>query len=109
MKAIWPAPRTSAICSRSIVAETEEEAQEQGRAAMFGGGAANFSRPEHTLPPGYNSKEATRRLAKQATDYGFLGITREKLKESQSGDVRHIGIPKQGEERYARQAAQGRD
>jgi len=79
------------------VAETEEEAQKQGRAAMFGGGAANFSRPEHTLPPGYNSKEATRRLAKQATDYGFLGITSEKLKESQSGDVRHIGIPKQGE------------
>src|SRR3984885_10134067 len=68
------------------VAETEEEAQAQGRAAMFGGGAANFSRPEHTLPPGYNSKEATRRLAKQATDYGFLGITAEKLKE-QGEDV----------------------
>ena len=80
-KATWRAPRTSATCSRSIVADTEEEAQAQGRAAMFGGGAANFSRPEHTLPPGYNSKEATRRLAKQATDYGFLGITSEKLKE----------------------------
>jgi alkanesulfonate monooxygenase SsuD/methylene tetrahydromethanopterin reductase-like flavin-dependent oxidoreductase (luciferase family) len=63
------------------LADTEEEAQEQGRAALFGGGAANFSRPEHTLPPGYNSKEATRRLARQATDYGFLGITSEKLKE----------------------------
>ena len=52
---------------------------------MFGGGAANFSRPEHTLPPGYNSKEATRRLARQATDYGFLGITSEKLKEQREG------------------------
>ncbi|MGA2410806.1 MAG: hypothetical protein ABSG46_10530, partial [Candidatus Binataceae bacterium] len=67
------------------LAETEEEAQEQGKAALFGGGAANFSRPEHTLPPGYNSKEATRRLARQATDYGFLGITSDKLKEQRQG------------------------
>jgi hypothetical protein len=55
------------------------------RVNVFGGGAANFSRPEHTLPPGYNSKEATRRLARQATDYGFLGITSEKLKEQREG------------------------
>ena len=65
-----------------FVAETEEKAQELGKAAPFGGGAANFSRPEWTLPPGYNSKEATRRLARQASDYGFLGITSETLKES---------------------------
>jgi alkanesulfonate monooxygenase SsuD/methylene tetrahydromethanopterin reductase-like flavin-dependent oxidoreductase (luciferase family) len=70
-----------------FVAETEEKAQELGKAAMFGGGAANFSRPEWTLPPGYNSKEATRRLARQATEYGFLGITSEKLREST--DDRH--------------------
>src|SRR5262249_27119124 len=43
-----------------FVAETEEKAQALGKAALFGGGAANFSRPEWTLPPGYNSKEATR-------------------------------------------------
>jgi alkanesulfonate monooxygenase SsuD/methylene tetrahydromethanopterin reductase-like flavin-dependent oxidoreductase (luciferase family) len=65
-----------------FVAETEEKAQELGKGALFGGGAQNFSRPEWTLPPGYNSKEATRRLARQQTDYGFLGITSEKLAES---------------------------
>jgi alkanesulfonate monooxygenase SsuD/methylene tetrahydromethanopterin reductase-like flavin-dependent oxidoreductase (luciferase family) len=65
------------------VSDTEEKAQEEGKAALFGGGAANFSRPEWTLPPGYNSKEATRRLARQATEYGFLGITSEKLADSQ--------------------------
>ena len=70
------------------VADTEEKAQEEGKAALFGGGAANFSRPEWTLPPGYNSKEATRRLARQATEYGFLGITSEKLAESQRGERR---------------------
>ncbi|MBV8775412.1 MAG: LLM class flavin-dependent oxidoreductase [Deltaproteobacteria bacterium] len=70
------------------VSDTEEKAQEEGKAALFGGGAANFSRPEWTLPPGYNSKEATRRLARQATEYGFLGITSEKLAESQRGEKR---------------------
>jgi alkanesulfonate monooxygenase SsuD/methylene tetrahydromethanopterin reductase-like flavin-dependent oxidoreductase (luciferase family) len=68
------------------VAETEEAAQEQGRAALFGGGAQNFSRPEWTLPPGYNSKEAIRRLARQATDYGFLGVTSETLGQSRSSN-----------------------
>jgi alkanesulfonate monooxygenase SsuD/methylene tetrahydromethanopterin reductase-like flavin-dependent oxidoreductase (luciferase family) len=67
-----------------FVAETEEKAQELGKAALFGGGAQNFSRPEWTLPPGYNSKEATRRLARQATNYGFLGVTSETLNEAAS-------------------------
>jgi alkanesulfonate monooxygenase SsuD/methylene tetrahydromethanopterin reductase-like flavin-dependent oxidoreductase (luciferase family) len=75
-----------------FIAETEEKAQELGKGALFGGGAQNFSRPEWTLPPGYNSKEATRRLARQSTDYGFLGVTTEKLQQSdmptpQAGDV----------------------
>ncbi len=73
-----------------FVAETEEKAQELGKGALFGGGAQNFSRPEHTLPPGYNSKEATRRLAKQATEYGFLGITSEKLAETGHGGVQNL-------------------
>jgi alkanesulfonate monooxygenase SsuD/methylene tetrahydromethanopterin reductase-like flavin-dependent oxidoreductase (luciferase family) len=68
------------------VADTEAEAQEQGKAALFGGGAANFSRPEWTLPPGYNSKEATRRLARQVSEYGFLGVTSESLARSQAGE-----------------------
>src|SRR5208282_2331452 len=75
-----------------FVAETEEKAQELGKGALFGGGAQNFSRPEWTLPPGYNSKEATRRLARQATEYGFMGVTSETLKQSEApaprpGDV----------------------
>ena len=41
-RATRPAARTSATCSRFIVAETEEKAQEQGKAAMFGGGAAEL-------------------------------------------------------------------
>jgi hypothetical protein len=65
-----------------FVAETEEKAQELGKGALFGGGAQNFSRPEHTLPPGYNSKEATRRLARTMTNdggAGTLGISAEQL------------------------------
>jgi alkanesulfonate monooxygenase SsuD/methylene tetrahydromethanopterin reductase-like flavin-dependent oxidoreductase (luciferase family) len=76
------------------VSDTEEKAQEEGKASLFGGGAANFSRPEWTLPPGYNSKEATRRLARQATEYGFLGITSEKLAEVQRGERRDPNEPK---------------
>jgi alkanesulfonate monooxygenase SsuD/methylene tetrahydromethanopterin reductase-like flavin-dependent oxidoreductase (luciferase family) len=47
----------------AFVADTEEKAQELGRGFVYGGGQNAFSRPEHTLPPGYNSKAATRRLA----------------------------------------------
>jgi alkanesulfonate monooxygenase SsuD/methylene tetrahydromethanopterin reductase-like flavin-dependent oxidoreductase (luciferase family) len=73
-----------------FVAETEEKAQELGKGALFGGGAQNFSRPEWTLPPGYNSREATRRLARQQTDYGFLGVTSEKLRESENAGVQDL-------------------
>jgi len=47
----------------AFTADTEERAQELARGFVFGGGQNAFSRPEHTLPPGYNSKAATRRLA----------------------------------------------
>jgi alkanesulfonate monooxygenase SsuD/methylene tetrahydromethanopterin reductase-like flavin-dependent oxidoreductase (luciferase family) len=64
-----------------FVAETEEKAQELGKAHLFGGGQGAFSRPEHTLPPGYNSKEATKRLARTMTagSGGFLGVSAEQL------------------------------
>jgi alkanesulfonate monooxygenase SsuD/methylene tetrahydromethanopterin reductase-like flavin-dependent oxidoreductase (luciferase family) len=64
-----------------VVAETEEKAEELGRAHLFGGGQGAFSRPEHTLPPGYNSKEATKRLARTMTagSGGFLGVSAEQL------------------------------
>jgi alkanesulfonate monooxygenase SsuD/methylene tetrahydromethanopterin reductase-like flavin-dependent oxidoreductase (luciferase family) len=57
-----------------LVAETDEKAQELGKNYLWAGGGANFARPEWTLPPGYNSKEATRRLARQQTRTSILGI-----------------------------------
>jgi len=62
----------------TFLAETEERAQELGRNFTFGGGQNAFSRPEHTLPPGYNSKEAIRRLARQPGG-SWLGISADNL------------------------------
>jgi alkanesulfonate monooxygenase SsuD/methylene tetrahydromethanopterin reductase-like flavin-dependent oxidoreductase (luciferase family) len=50
------------------VAETEEKAQQLGRGFVYGGGFGSFARPEWMFPPGYNSKAATKRLAKAMTD-----------------------------------------
>ncbi len=46
------------------VGENQQRAEELGKRFMFGGGFAHFARPEWMFPPGYNSKEATRRLAR---------------------------------------------
>jgi alkanesulfonate monooxygenase SsuD/methylene tetrahydromethanopterin reductase-like flavin-dependent oxidoreductase (luciferase family) len=64
-----------------VVAETEDKAEELGKAHLYGGGQGAFSRPEHTLPPGYNSKEATKRLARTMTAGagGWLGVSSEQL------------------------------
>jgi hypothetical protein len=51
---------------------------------MFGGGQTAFSRPEHTLPPGYNSKSAIRMLAKQPGG-SWLGVSQDKLKQAREG------------------------
>jgi alkanesulfonate monooxygenase SsuD/methylene tetrahydromethanopterin reductase-like flavin-dependent oxidoreductase (luciferase family) len=64
----------------TFLAETEARAQELGRGFLYGGGQNAFSRPEHTLPPGYNSKEAIRRLAKQPGG-SWLGISADKLRQ----------------------------
>ncbi|MGC1342596.1 MAG: LLM class flavin-dependent oxidoreductase [Candidatus Binataceae bacterium] len=63
----------------TFVAETDERAQDLGRGFVYGGGQNAFSRTEHTLPPGYNSKEATRRLAKQPQG-SWLGVSGDKLR-----------------------------
>ena len=42
--------------------------EELGRAFLFGGGINAFARPEWMFPPGYNSKAATRRLARVSVD-----------------------------------------
>lgn len=59
-------------------ADTDEKAQEIGKGFVFGGGQNAFSRPEHTLPPGYNSKSAIRMLGQQPGG-SWLGVSRDKL------------------------------
>lgn len=63
-----------------VVADTEEQAQEVGAGFVWGGGGGAFSRPEHTLPAGYNSKTAIRRLATQPGGT-WLGVSRDRLRE----------------------------
>src|SRR5579884_1362035 len=76
-----------------FVTDNEQKAEELGRCHLFGGGQVNFSRPEHTLPPGYNSKAATRRLA-QATaarsGTAFLGVSAEKLGSAEGAPQRRL-------------------
>jgi alkanesulfonate monooxygenase SsuD/methylene tetrahydromethanopterin reductase-like flavin-dependent oxidoreductase (luciferase family) len=66
----------------TFVAETDEKAQELGKGFFFGGGPTAFSRPEHTLPPGYNSKAAIRNLAKQPGG-SWIGVSGDKLRQAQ--------------------------
>ncbi|MDH4147950.1 MAG: LLM class flavin-dependent oxidoreductase [Acidimicrobiia bacterium] len=71
-----------------VTADTEEKAQELGKGFVFGGGQNAFSRAEHTLPPGYNSKAATKRLAEggnTATTWVGLATAR---RANQMGDDR---------------------
>jgi alkanesulfonate monooxygenase SsuD/methylene tetrahydromethanopterin reductase-like flavin-dependent oxidoreductase (luciferase family) len=54
-----------------FVASTEEKARDLAKWDMFGGagiGYSLFGQPHWMFPPGYNSKEATRRIARQFTD-----------------------------------------
>ena len=57
---------------------------------MFGGGPGAFSRPEHTLPPGYNSRDAIRRLARMPSG-GWVGVSSERLKQAQEGKSANEG------------------
>ena len=68
----------------TVVAETEEKAQELAQGFVYGGGQNAFSAPQFTMPPGYNSKSAIRILAKTQTS-AWLGISGEKVKESMQG------------------------
>jgi alkanesulfonate monooxygenase SsuD/methylene tetrahydromethanopterin reductase-like flavin-dependent oxidoreductase (luciferase family) len=56
-----------------FVGETQEQAEEMGRRFLFGGHFAHFARPEWMFPPGYNSKEATARLARQFANPNLPG------------------------------------
>ena len=80
-------PENFGYLQHVMCAESEAKADEIGKCHLFGGGQVNFSRPEHTLPPGYNSKEATRRLARtmMSSDSGggTLGVNAEQLRRAQ--------------------------
>jgi alkanesulfonate monooxygenase SsuD/methylene tetrahydromethanopterin reductase-like flavin-dependent oxidoreductase (luciferase family) len=47
-----------------FVGENQARAEELGQRFLYGGAFAHFARPEWMFPPGYNSKEATRRMAR---------------------------------------------
>ncbi|MBI3758103.1 MAG: LLM class flavin-dependent oxidoreductase [Deltaproteobacteria bacterium] len=69
----------------TFVAETEEKAQELGKGFVYGGGQNAFSRPEFTLPPGYNSKGAVKMLARQPGG-SWLGVSPDKLRQAQADE-----------------------
>src|SRR6266403_1934639 len=64
-------PENFGYLQKVYVAETDEKAREIAKWDMFGGagiGYSLFGQPQWMFPPGYNSKEATRRMARQFTD-----------------------------------------
>jgi alkanesulfonate monooxygenase SsuD/methylene tetrahydromethanopterin reductase-like flavin-dependent oxidoreductase (luciferase family) len=73
-----------------FVHETEEKADALGRNFLFGGGFANFARPEWMFPPGYNSHEATRRLANLFANPNLPGKTLTPSQLHDSGDVEAV-------------------
>jgi alkanesulfonate monooxygenase SsuD/methylene tetrahydromethanopterin reductase-like flavin-dependent oxidoreductase (luciferase family) len=76
------------------VDETSERAQEIGRAGFtFGGGNASFAKAQHTLPAGYNSPAAIKRLA-NVPQSGWLGVTKETLEEEHT-DVKKASFAEQ--------------
>jgi len=104
-------PENFGYLQNVFVAETEEKAQELGRGFVYGGGFGSFARPEWMFPPGYNSKEATKRLAKAFTDprtgaeimrftQGEIDVEEVKrsiekgYKSSQEGGLILVGTPK---------------
>jgi|HubBroStandDraft_1064217.scaffolds.fasta_scaffold28833_1 alkanesulfonate monooxygenase SsuD/methylene tetrahydromethanopterin reductase-like flavin-dependent oxidoreductase (luciferase family) len=64
-------PENFGYLQKVYVAETEEKAREIAKFDMFGGagiGYSLFGQPQWMFPPGYNSREATRRVARQFSD-----------------------------------------
>jgi len=61
-------PENFGYLQNVVVAETEEKAHELAKGFVYGGGFGSFARAEWMFPPGYNSKEATKRLAKVMVD-----------------------------------------
>ena len=77
----------------AYVDDDKERAERVGlHAFTFGGGNANFAKAQHTLPAGYNSLSAIKRLA-TVSQSGWLGVTKEHLDETV--DVKKASIEKQ--------------
>jgi alkanesulfonate monooxygenase SsuD/methylene tetrahydromethanopterin reductase-like flavin-dependent oxidoreductase (luciferase family) len=74
-------PENFAYLSMASIADTEEEALEVARYHLFANGNGSFARPEYTLPAGYNSPAAIKRLARMPAG-SWLGVSREKLNGS---------------------------
>jgi alkanesulfonate monooxygenase SsuD/methylene tetrahydromethanopterin reductase-like flavin-dependent oxidoreductase (luciferase family) len=72
-------PENFGYLAATVCADTEDKAKELARGFVWAGGQQAFSRPEHALPPGYNSKAASQKLAKLQPGGTWLGISREKL------------------------------
>ncbi len=63
-------PENFGYMQKVYVAETDEKAREIAKFDMFGGagtGYSLFGQPQWIFPPGYNSKLATRRIAKSSS------------------------------------------
>jgi alkanesulfonate monooxygenase SsuD/methylene tetrahydromethanopterin reductase-like flavin-dependent oxidoreductase (luciferase family) len=77
-----------AYLAHVVAGDTSESAYEVSLGNSWG--AASFAKPEFTLPPGYNSKSAIKRLAKAPTG-SWLGVNREALVDSMSSsEVRTV-------------------
>lgn len=61
-------PENFGYLQRVFVADSEEKAQELGKAHLYGGGIFSFARAEWLFPPGYMSRQALRVMARRLTD-----------------------------------------
>jgi alkanesulfonate monooxygenase SsuD/methylene tetrahydromethanopterin reductase-like flavin-dependent oxidoreductase (luciferase family) len=77
-RALQAGPESFGYVCHVHVAESQEEAQEVGRNFVFANGNGNFAHAAYTLPAGYNSAAAIRRLAARPRG-GWLGVDRSKL------------------------------
>ena len=76
------------------VDDDKERAERIGLEAFtFGGGNSAFAKAEYTLPAGYNSPAAIKRLA-TVPQGGWLGVTKERLDEKTEG-TRERSLEKQ--------------
>ena len=56
-----------------FVGSNQAHAEEMGKRFLFGGGFAHFAKAEWMFPPGYNSKAATQRMARQFANPNLPG------------------------------------